>query len=134
MKFNINIIILPATRFVLLKLTTVAHSFQFQSFFAYFYCSFSIIFPCPLSRLCYAICVYQGLTLWFPCNLHFCERPDLVIKIWGIQSTIKIAVAFPQVSSVASPLLQWSQLFQTIPLCLPRPSTELECFLLVQGR
>ena len=102
MKFNINIIILPATRFVLLKLTTVAHSSQFKSFFIY--CSFSIIGPYPLSRLCYAIYCVPGADTMVS-NLHFCERPDLVIKIRGIQSTIKIAVAFPQVSSVTSPLL-----------------------------
>ena len=131
MKFNINIIILPATRFVLLKLTTVTHSSQFKSFF-FVYCSFCIIGPYPLNRLCYAIYCVPGADTMVP--NHFCERPDLVIKIRGIPSTIKIAVAFPLVSSVTSPLLQWSQLCQTIPLCLPRSPTELVCFLLVQGR
>ena len=101
MKFNINIIILPATCFVLLKLTTVAHSFQFKSFFAYFFCSFSIIGLYPLSRLCQAIYCVPGADTMVS-NLHFCERPDLVIKIRGILSTIKIAVAFPQVLPVAT--------------------------------
>ena len=86
------IIILPATRFVLLKLTTVAHSSQLKSFFVH--CSFSIIGPYPLSRLCYAIYCVPGADTMVS-KLHFCERPDLVIKIRGIQSTIKIAVAFP---------------------------------------
>ena len=101
MKFNINIIILPAIRFVLLKLTTVAHSSQFKSFFVY--CSFSIIGPYPLSRLCYAIYCVPGADTMVS-NLHFCERPDLVIKIRGIQSTIKscccISIGFISCHSV----------------------------------
>ena len=72
MKFNINIIILPATRFVLLKLTTVAHS---PHFFRFVYCSFIIIGPYPLNRLCYAIYYVPGADTMVP--NHFCERPDL---------------------------------------------------------
>ena len=65
MKFNINIKILPATRFVLLKLTTVAHSSSFKSFFVY--CSFSIIGPyIHLAVSAMPSIVFQGLTLWFP--------------------------------------------------------------------
>ena len=95
------IIILPATRFVLLKLTTVAHSSQLKSFFVH--CSFSIIGPYPLSRLCYAIYCVPGADTMVS-NLYFCERPDLVIKILEIQSTIKscccISIGFISCQSV----------------------------------
>ena len=67
MKFNINIIILPATRFVLLKLTTVAHSsFYFKSFFLLFTVVSVLLAHIHLTVSVMPSIVFQGLTLWFP--------------------------------------------------------------------